>query len=136
MIDHNDEREYLCFRCDGIDGAHEDVGDDEDCYKAEMQAVDQNHFKAMRYTLVITIVTVTIISTIIRNVMGPVAKSEEVESNPKPNRPSLFDEDWENHPNLMMTSIKHMTFYAASSSVSCMFHFALHLSSFHLSLLH
>ena len=71
MIDHNDEREYLCFRCDGIDGAHEDVGNDEDCYKAEMQAVDQNHFKAMRYTLVITIVTVTIISTIIRNVMGP-----------------------------------------------------------------
>ena len=101
MIDHNDEREYLCFRCDGIDGAHEDVGDDEDCYKAEMQAVDQNHFKAMRYTLVIRIVTVTIISTIIRNVMGPVAKSEEVESNPKPNRPSLLDEDWENHPNLM-----------------------------------
>ena len=29
------EKKYLCFRCDGIDGAHEDVGDDEDCYKAE-----------------------------------------------------------------------------------------------------
>ena len=53
--------------------------------------------------LVITIVMVIIISTIIRNVMRPVAKREEVETNPKPNRPSLLDEDWENQPNLMIS---------------------------------
>ena len=133
MIDHNDEREYLCFRCDGIDGAHEDVGNDEDCYKAEMQAVDQNHFKAMRYTLVITIVTVTIISTIIRNVMGPVAKSEEVETNPKPNRPSLLDEDWENHPNLMMTSIKKWTYHIVSCIIFCALHVSFCIASFFIS---
>lgn len=100
-------REDLCFRCDGIDGAHEDVGDDEDCYKAEKQLDDQNHFKAMRYhltimILVFTIIMVIIITTKIRIVIRPVAKSQEVETYPKRNRPSLLDEDRENQPNLMV----------------------------------
>ena len=37
MIATIGKKKNLCFRCDGINGAHEDVGNNEDRHKAEMR---------------------------------------------------------------------------------------------------